>query len=136
MRTTRFWNNVHQVQQNEIQKIDGLLWFMGFNATFNNISFTSWRPVLLVDETGVLRENHWPVASHWQTLSHNVVEENTSPGTGFELKTSVVIGTDCTGSCKFNYHTITTTTTPQKIESQNNLTIFWSNTINEIKQDS
>jgi hypothetical protein len=22
----------------------------------------------------------------------------------------VVIGTDCTGSCKFNYHTITTTT--------------------------
>jgi hypothetical protein len=26
---------------------------------------------------------------------------------GFELTTSVVIGTDCTGSCKFNYHMIT-----------------------------
>jgi len=26
--------------------------------------------------------------------------------------TLVVIGTDCTGSCKFNYHTITTTTAP------------------------
>ena len=25
----------------------------------------------------------------------------------------VVIGTDCTGSCKFNYHTTTTTTAPQ-----------------------
>jgi hypothetical protein len=29
---------------------------------------------------------------------------------GFELKTLVVIGTDCTGSCKSNYHMITTTT--------------------------
>ena len=27
---------------------------------------------------------------------------------GFELTTSVVIGTDYKGSCKFNYHTITT----------------------------
>ena len=25
---------------------------------------------------------------------------------GFELTTLVVIGTDCIGSCKFNYHTI------------------------------
>jgi hypothetical protein len=24
----------------------------------------------MVEETGV---NHWPAASHWQTLSHNVV---------------------------------------------------------------
>jgi len=31
---------------------------------------------------------------------------------GFELTTLVVIGTDCTCSCKFNYHTITTTTAP------------------------
>jgi hypothetical protein len=41
--------------------------------TFNNISGMSWRSVLLVEETGVRRENHRPVASHWQTLSHNVV---------------------------------------------------------------
>ena len=27
---------------------------------------------------------------------------------GFELTTIVVIGTDCTGSCKSNYHMITT----------------------------
>ena len=32
--------------------------------------------------------------------------------TGFELTTLVVIGTDCIGSCKSNYHTITATTTP------------------------
>jgi hypothetical protein len=29
--------------------------------------------VLLVEETAVPRENHRPVASHWQTLSYNVV---------------------------------------------------------------
>jgi energy-converting hydrogenase Eha subunit E len=46
---------------------------MVFNATFNNISVISWRSVLLVEETGGPGENHWPVASHWQTLSHNDV---------------------------------------------------------------
>ena len=40
---------------------------MVFDTTFNNIS------VLLVEETRVHRENHQPVVSHWQTLSHNVV---------------------------------------------------------------
>jgi hypothetical protein len=40
---------------------------------FNNISVLSWWSVLLMEETGVLRENHRPAASHWQTWSHNVV---------------------------------------------------------------
>ena len=35
--------------------------------------FISWRSVLLVEETGVPGENHRSAASHWQTLSHNVV---------------------------------------------------------------
>jgi hypothetical protein len=43
------------------------------NATFNNISAISWRSVLFVEETGGPGENHRPVASHWQILSHNVV---------------------------------------------------------------
>jgi hypothetical protein len=46
---------------------------MVFNAIFNNISIISWQSVLLVEETGVPGENHRPVASHWQILSHNVV---------------------------------------------------------------
>jgi hypothetical protein len=33
----------------------------------------SWRSVLLVEETGGPGVNHQPVASHWQTVSHNVV---------------------------------------------------------------
>jgi hypothetical protein len=46
-----------------------IVWLVVFSATFNNISWS----VLLVEETGVPGENHQPVASHWQTLSHNVV---------------------------------------------------------------
>ena len=46
---------------------------MGFNTTFNNISVISWWSALLVEETGGLGENHRPVASHRQTVSHNVV---------------------------------------------------------------
>jgi hypothetical protein len=36
---------------------------------------------------------------------------------GFELATLVVMGTDCIGSCKSNYHTITTMMTPYSIVS-------------------
>ena len=48
-----------------------LIWagFMVFKTTFNNISAMSWRSVLLMEETGVHREeNHRSVASHWQTF--------------------------------------------------------------------
>jgi hypothetical protein len=43
------------------------------NAIFNNISVISWWSVLLMEETGVLDENHKPTANHRQTSSHNVV---------------------------------------------------------------
>ena len=48
-------------------------WFVVFNATFNSISVKSWQSVLLREETGVPRENHRPVSSHRQSLSHDVV---------------------------------------------------------------
>ena len=79
---------------------------MVFNDTFNNISALSWRSVLLVEDIGVPGENHRPVAILWQTLSHNVVHLAL-----IEIWTPnfiVVIGTDCTGSCKSNYHMTTT----------------------------
>jgi hypothetical protein len=37
---------------------------MVFSATLNNILVISWRPVLLVEEPGVLEENHRPTESH------------------------------------------------------------------------
>ena len=61
--------------------------FMVFNATFNNISPTSWGSVLLMEEIRV-------------------------PRVGFELTTLVMIGTDCIVSYISNHHTIMTTTAP------------------------
>ena len=52
--------------------LENLFCFVVFNATFfNNISVISGWSVILVKGTGV---NHRPVASHSQTLSHNVVK--------------------------------------------------------------
>ena len=71
---------------------------MAFNATFNNISVISWRSVLLVEKIGVHGQKPPTLAaSHWQTLSHNVVSSTSHLG---ELTALVVIGTDCIGSCK------------------------------------
>jgi hypothetical protein len=82
-------------------------WFIVLNAAFNNISVISWRSVLLVEETRVPGENHRPVANHRQTLSHNVVS-STPTMSGIRTHTFMVIGTDCIGSCKSNYHAIMT----------------------------
>jgi hypothetical protein len=74
-----------------------------FNSTFNNISVISFQSVVLAEETG---ENHRPAASHWHTLSHNVLSSTLRKG---HDSTFVVIGTDCTVSCEANNHTSTTT---------------------------
>jgi hypothetical protein len=44
-----------------------------FQISIKKIVVIWWRSVLLMEDTGVLGKNHRPVASHWQTLSHNVV---------------------------------------------------------------
>ena len=93
------------------KKNPGGVTVMVFNTTFNNISVKSWQSVLLVEETGVPVENHdLPQVNdkHYHTMLYwvNIAQ------VGIELTTLVVIGTDCTGSCKSNYHTIMTTTAP------------------------
>jgi hypothetical protein len=40
---------------------------------------------------------------------------------GFEFTTLVEIGTDSTGSCKSNYHMITTTTAPSLHSAENHI---------------
>jgi hypothetical protein len=69
------------------------------NTTFNNISAISWRLVSL--------EKNTDLSQVTDKLYHIMLY--TSPWSRFELTTSVVIGTDCIGSCKSNYHTITAT---------------------------
>ena len=85
---------------------------MVFNATCNNISVLLWRSVLLVEETG---ENHQPAASHWQSLSHNVVSSIPCPS---RIQTHNVSGDR---QCKSNYHTKTTKTAPTGAQSFNML---------------
>ena len=51
----------------------GLVWFIVFNATFNNISVISWWSVLLVEETGVPGEKNHLSHVNDKTLSNNVV---------------------------------------------------------------
>ena len=52
-------------------------------------------------------ENHWPVSSHWQTLSHNVVSSTYCHVWGSNSQHQWQIST---GNYKPNYHTITTMT--------------------------
>jgi len=40
---------------------NGLVWFMVFNATFNNILVILWPSVLLVEETAVPGKKHIPL---------------------------------------------------------------------------
>jgi hypothetical protein len=49
---------------------------MVFNATFNNISVISWWSGLLVDETGVPRENHMSPPRHLSQLKSRAIPSN------------------------------------------------------------
>ena len=105
---------------------------MVFNATFNNISAISWQSVLLVEDT---RVRHQPVASVKMMLLQpcTLMEEEEVVDklhhimlyrvhlvwACFELTTLVLINTDCKGSCKSNYNTITTSTAPQRLHDNN-----------------
>ena len=65
----------------------------------------------MVKETRIPGKKHRPVTD--KTLSHKVVSSTPHYNLArFELSTSVAKkGTDCTGSCKCNYHVNMTTTT-------------------------
>jgi hypothetical protein len=78
---------------------------MVFNATFSNILVISWQSVLFMEDP----EKTTDLSQVTDKLYHIMY---TSPWSRFELTTSVVIGTDCIGSCKSNYHMITATAVP------------------------
>jgi len=81
---------------------------MVFNATFNNISVIKYIVAVSFIGGGNRRTRRKPQVT--DKLDHILLY--TSSWSRVELTTSVVIGTDCIGSCKYNYHTITATTVP------------------------
>ena len=96
---------------------------MVFSATFNTISANSWQSVLLVEVNRSIRRK--PPTCH-KSLTNFITKycfEYTSPSTGFELTTLVVMGTNCVCSCNFNYHMIKNTTSPYYIK--HNYLIKW-----------
>jgi hypothetical protein len=69
------------------------------------------------EETGVRRKNHNPVVSYWQ-IYHIMLYQVHLVRARFEVTMLVMIGTDCIGSYKSNYHMITATTAPCLVKWQ------------------
>ena len=112
-------------------------WFMVivmvFNATFNNISVILCHQFywILVEETGIPKKttNLSPVTDKlyhiiwsWVHLSMKVVRTHNL----------VVIGIDCTGSSKSNYHMITTKTAPCQLTRYKYMYIWKSDKYKDI----
>jgi hypothetical protein len=85
---------------------------MVFNATFNNISVISWWSVLFVRKPEY-PEKTTDLLQVTDKLYHIILYRVHLTWVGFEITTLVVIDTDCIGSFKSNYHTITTTMAPK-----------------------
>ena len=88
---------------------------MVFNTTFNNISVTRYIVVVSFLIGGRNWKKNTDLPQVTDKLYHIMLYQVHLVWVGFELTTFVVLGIDWIGSCKSNYHTITTTMALTKI---------------------
>jgi hypothetical protein len=94
---TQFWKGITQGPSQHTF----VVWFhLGVNATFNNISAISWHSALF----GGYRSTRRKRPTCHKSLTNFITSiyiKYILPWVGFKLITSVVIVTDCIGSCTF-----------------------------------
>jgi hypothetical protein len=118
-------NNIQCIQQQTVM-INNIQCIQQQTVMINNIQCIQRQQTVMIDNIQCIRRQQYEpllcLEESEKTTDLSQVSDklyhimfHTSLWSRFELTTSVVIGTDCIGSCKSNYHTITATTAPPDV---------------------